>query len=924
MIRKYLYIILGIVGYSLKSHDAIAQSIGTANKALSISFIENKGQWDSSIYFKSKNAHLDILLKKNAIAYFLLNANELSTANKHFHDKTDGIDTVHGHFIDLSICNANTKAKPSPVGEANNYYYNYFIGNKAEKWHSHVKSYHKIIYNNIYNGIDLLISSQAESALKFDWIVKPHGNPNDIVLDYQGATKYKIEYNELYVHHTLGYFKEKQPFAYQIIKGQRILVPVAYAIKNNKVCFEVEAYNKDYDLIIDPDLIFSSYSGSTEDNYGFTATYDSKGNLYAGGITTGGKGGTYPVTPGAFQNFFSGGNLEAPLNLACDITISKYSADGKQLLYATYLGGENNESPHSLVVDAADNLVILGTTKSGDFPTSDSAYSKTLKGGSDILLSKLSEDGTQLLGSSLIGGTDNDGLNSQGTNLHKFYADDFKGDVIIDKSNNIIVASCSRSRDFPITANIFGDSVTPNFLKGVVFKMNANCSQLIFSSALQGLSNNAIYSIDLNKNEDIFIAGGTTGDMAIPNAKNTYIGGTADGFFIKIKQDGSQILQARYFGTDAYDQIFGLELDKDENVYIVGHTEGTLNNTANAYFNNNGKQFISKISSDFNQVVFLSKFGSGRNTLDFTVNAFLLDDCGRLYVSGWGGIRGVGNTQGLPTTANAFKANTDGRDFYLLVLGNNAEKLLYGSFFGGNQTGDHVDGGTSRFDKKGYIYQSVCASCPDPDKPNTSFISDFPTTADAVFKTNSSPRCSNAAFKMKFTFKDAKINFSIDTCTLLVKLNSPTENIISYDWLFANGETSKAANPEIPLEWVNNKEVSLVINNFTPCVDTAKITINYTQEIKKVKIANVFTPNNDGINDYFLFDGLSSPCDKAEIVIYNRWGQEIYTLPSISFKWDGKNKDGQDVTEGVYFYIASFKKYGQEQKSLHGTITLMR
>lgn len=920
MLYRYLYIFLFVCLYLIGQTPTRGQNnILPENRNSKISFIENKGQWDNDIKFKFKSASLDILLRNNAISYYLLDPAQMAKLNSHPRKTEVSSNSVNGHFINLTFRNAKT---PNPVanGEANHFYYNYFIGKDPDKWRSKVQSFQKIIYPNLYTNIDLAISSESNTRLKFDWILKPNADINDIELEYKGSTDYKIEYGELYIYHSLGFIKEKRPFAYQFINGKKVMVEVKYTLKNNTIHFEAAEYNKQFNLIIDPDLIFSTYSGSTEDNFGFTATYDSEGNLYAGGITSGGGAGHYPVTPGAYQLTFNGGTSEEPISLPSDITISKYRSDGKELLYATYLGGQFNEAPHSLIVDNNDNLVIMGTTKSDDYPMSTKAYNNIHRGGFDIIVSKLSKNGDTLIASTYIGGTGNDGLNSKGTALHKFYADDFRGDVIVDRENNIIVGSCSRSDDFPVTANSFGGSVIPNFLKGVVFKLDSNCSNLIFSSAFQGFSHNAVYSVDLNKSGDIFIAGGTTEDMAIRVAKNSYNGGLADGFFAKIQKDGTQILNARYFGTEKYEQIFGLELDPDENIYIVGHTDGLINTVGNVYFTPNGKQFVSKISNDFSNIVFLSKFGSDRNTIDLTINAFLLDDCGRLYMSGWGGINNVGNTNGLPVTSDAYKKTTDNRDFYIIVLGLNAKKLLYATFFGGDQSGDHVDGGTSRFDKKGFIYQSVCASCPDAGGT----ISDFPTSSDAVFKTNVSPRCSNAAFKMQFNFKEAKIDFTIDTCAGTIQFNCLTENVFSYLWQFPNGETSTEENPVLPIDKVNNKEVSLVINRLTPCGDSTKTNVVYTEEIKKVKTANVFTPNNDGLNDFFLLDGLTTPCDEAEITVYNRWGQEMYRSTSTNFKWDGKDGNGSNATDGVYFYIASFKKQNNAKKELHGTVTLLR
>lgn len=888
----------------------------------SIYFTENKGQWDNDIKFKFWNANNHILFNQNNIGYYFLNENQVAHENQHLKKDKFKNNSIDGHFITLKFVSANENPNIISNGKPAPFYKNFFLGSKPQKWQSKVQSFTQITYQNLYKHIDLKISAKNNSTLKYDWIIKPMGNLENIKLDFKGADSVYIQYNELYIAHSQGILKEQKPFAYQIINGKQVRVDVIYCITNKIISFKSNNYNKNYDLIIDPDLIFSTYSGATDDNFGFTATYDSEGNLFSGGVSGDAFAGKYPVTPGAFQLTYKGGNQEAPVNLACDITISKYSSDGKQLIYATYLGGSKNEYPHSLVADNNDNLVIMGTSKSIDFPMSSDSYDNSQNGDIDIIVTKLSKDGTTLLGSTFIGGLGSDGLNIKPF-LNTFYADEFRGDVTIDKQNNIIVGSCSFSTDFPFTSGSFGASIPSAIQKGVVFKLSPTCNNLLFSAAMPSNSEDVIYSVDLNQTDDIFIAGTTTGNMQIPTATNSFIGGNSDGFFAKIKFDGSTILKAKYFGTTQNDQVFSLELDNNEDIYIVGNSLGNIAPIGNVYSVANGKQFISKINNDFSTINFISTFGRGAADVDLSINAFLLDDCGRLYISGWGcndsrfGLGG--NTQGLPITNDAFQKTTDGNDFYLMVLGQNAEKILYATFFGGNSSPDHVDGGTSRFDKRGYIYQSVCASCP----ANGNFLSDFPTNTDAVFKTNVSPRCSNAAFKMSFRFKEAAIEMNIDTCAKTVTLGTPTENALNYLWLLPNGKTSVLKNPTVTIDEINNKEVVLILNANTNCADTAKQTLSFNELFNKVDFSNAFTPNNDGANDMFFIDGISQ-CGEYELTIFNRWGQEIYKTTSNQPKWDGKTSNGQDALAGVYYYLGYYKKQNEPEVKLHGTVTLIR
>src|SRR5690606_24359278 len=96
----------------------------------------------------------------------------------------------------------------------------------------------------------------------------------------------------------LGLIEEKKPYVYQVRNGRIVEISATYKIKDNVVTYELDEYDKTIELIIDPAMIFASYSGSLSDNFGMTATYDSNGSLYSGGIAF---GNSYPTTAGAYD-----------------------------------------------------------------------------------------------------------------------------------------------------------------------------------------------------------------------------------------------------------------------------------------------------------------------------------------------------------------------------------------------------------------------------------------------------------------------------------------------------------------------------------------------------------------------------------------------------------------------------------------------
>ena len=169
-----------------------------------------------------------------------------------------------------------------------------------------------------------------------------------------------------------------------------------------------------------------------------------------------------------------------------------------------------------------------------------------------------------------------------------------------------------------------------------------------------------------------------------------------------------------------------IEVDLDKRVYATGQTEGALARTTNTYGKDNAKQFISALKPSLDSVYFSTTFGNRTTLPELSPSAFMVDNCYNIYFSGWGSFSGT--TVDLEITPDANQKTTDGSDFYLVVLNKNAERVVYASYFGGDTSEDHVDGGTSRFDKTGVVYQSVCASCPNAPPG----LQDFPTSPGAA------------------------------------------------------------------------------------------------------------------------------------------------------------------------------------------------
>jgi hypothetical protein len=729
-----------------------------------LKFIENKNQWNCNVDFATQVSPFRMELKRDGFSFYLLDHKKIDELHHLNHLGTllseEGLEPmVEGVFISTQFVGSYA-GTPHGIQKSEEYY-NYFLGSDPEHWASAAYAYDAVLYPHLYEGIDLKVYSHGDNP-KYDLIVAPGADPSQIRIDYDGIDRLFIDDGDLHATTALGDIIEKSPIAWQIIQGEKRFVKCEFIISGRYVGFVFpDGFDSCYELTIDPILIFSTYSGSAADNWGSTATPGENGTLYSSGITNHFSGnvfsGTFPATPGSFQTNYGG---------LYDIAILKYDSLGKKVLYASYLGGGQSESPHSLVVNKDNELIVLGTTSSLNFPVSQTAVKKSFSGGDpvntvflyasgcDMIVSRISPDGKTLLASTFLGGSENDGINFLGSELRKNYGDDLRGDVITDDEGNIYISSVTASDDVG-AMNEYNGGITD----AVIVSLPADLSAINWATYVGGTGTDAAHSIKFDSDQNIVAAGGTTSvDFPVTSdVFQTSFSGIADGWIAKISSNGTTILNATYTGSFGFDQVYFLDLNTDDEVYVYGQTDSPREITPGVFGQPNSGQFLQKFSPTLSEEKFYTVFGTGKGSPDISPTAFLVNSCNNLYMAGWGGSLNSGvpgafetTTTGLEVTADAWQKTTAGHDFYFLVLSADAEERLYATFLGGNLSNTHVDGGTSRFDKQGVVYHAVCAGCRGND--------DFPTTPGVVSRTNNSTNCNNAAFKFDLSSLKALVS----------------------------------------------------------------------------------------------------------------------------------------------------------------------
>ncbi|MGZ3853810.1 MAG: PKD domain-containing protein, partial [Flavisolibacter sp.] len=447
----------------------------------------------------------------------------------------------------------------------------------------------------------------------------------------------------------------------------------------------------------------------------------------------------------------------------------------------------------------------------------------------------------------------------------------------------------------------------------VVLKFNPDLSTLLFSTYLGGNGNDAAYVIEVNPvDNNIYVAGGTE-SSDFPGSTAGTIGpanhGGIDGFVSIISNDGSTLIKSTYLGTNAIDQVYGLKFDLLGFPYVMGQTTGSWPVINAAWSTPSGRQFIAKLRPDLSNYVYSTVFGKttgGQSAPDISPVAFLVDRCENVYVSGWGGkvVSGLNypsaGVAGLPVTPDAIKSIPDvnarsglAEDFYFFVLKKDATKQLYGTFFGqnGGDIRDHVDGGTSRFDKNGVIYEAICASC-----GNTL---PFPTTPGAwATKKAASANCNLALVKIDFDLSGVRSGVQSwingrprDTAgcvPLTVELRDTVLNAVSYEWSFGDGSPGvKTTAPTTTHTYnaVGVYKVMLVAIDSTTCNlrDTSYVNIKVSDLEAKLDFNSIKLNPCDSFK--YRFDNLSS-------------APAVRPFTSTSFSWDFGDGSAQ-VTTGL-------------------------
>jgi Beta-propeller repeat/Cep192 domain 4/HYDIN/CFA65/VesB-like, Ig-like domain len=676
---------------------------------LPLRFEVNQGQMDPRAKFIARGNNYALFLMSGEAVLYLNKPSQGIGREPNIQEPVPN--SSDADIVQMRIVGADSPAGISALEELPGRT-NYFIGGNPSNWRSNVASYAKVKYKNIYPGIDLIYHGK-QGQLEYDFVVAPGTYPGIITLAFAisreqgeaGGLQIDADGN-LVIETSEGVISFRKPRVYQEIGGSEQVIAGRYVDRGKgQVGFEIGEYDRTKPLIIDPVLIYSTYLGGNDADYGVGIAVDSTGEAFVVGHTF---SNNFPV-------FSSTTPFQQTRNGGADVFVTKFNSDGSALEYSTYLGGSGNDYGQAITIDSTGNAYVTGRTESTNFPVAGTPFQATCgtcaSSNASAFVAKLDSTGSNLLYSTYLGGSNQDEGHGIG----------------VDSSGNAYVTGITASSNFPLTpANALRTSFVGS-TEAFVTGLDSTGLNLLYSTFLGGTGSDSGEAIAVDSAGKVYVAGYTTSPfvaLATGAFQGVNKGGT-DGFVGKLdpSQSGSaSLVYFTFLGGTAQEKARGIAVNSAGEAYVTGFTESNDFPVANAAQTTKGggtgsDAFVTKLSADATSAIFSTYLGGSDADRGRSI---AVDTSDNAYFAGF--------TLSIDfPTVNPFQASlAGGRDAFVVKI-NPAGSLVYSSYLGGiaNENGNDgafvaVDAGENAYVTGDTVssdfplsnaYQSMCGSC---------------------------------------------------------------------------------------------------------------------------------------------------------------------------------------------------------------------
>ncbi len=673
------------------------------NYATPLTFEANQGQSDPQVKFLSRGKGYKAFLTAGGMVLSLRPSQRVLSSRGAASSKPH-----QGVNATLQFRLVGAAQNPAIVGESRlPGHVNYFIGRDPAKWHTNIPTYARVRYKNVYPGIDLVYYG-SHQQLEYDFAVAPGADPGQIQFEVTGASQTELDgEGNLVLQTGSGELHFQSPVVYQQSSGVRVPVAGSYVMNDSThIAFQVAHYDASKPLVIDPVLVYSTYLGGSGDDEPSGIAVDSTGTVYLAGYT---DSTDFPLD-----------TLGSPSSGSTHVFVAKLDPTGSNLVYADYIGGNNDDYGYALVLDSAKEVYVTGSTASSDFPMVN-PYQDTYPGSFNGFLAKVSADGSSLLYSTYLGGNGSDQPAS----------------IAIDSLGSVLVAGNTSSTNFPLanayqtTASANQGGVYGNY--GFLTKFSPDGSYLVYSTYLAGNTNqayncggtpcwsspySAINGIAVDSNGNAYAAG-ITNTYNFPTTSSAYL--TADstpqnsivGFTSKFSISGALDYSTYFYESSGIlTNISAIAVDASGSAYITGSafSDGTFPVTSTSICDPGSSgyacdyAFVTKFDPAGSTLLYSTFLGPNNNA---SPQAIALDANHDAYVL-------ASTSSSTFSTVNGIEAYSNGSDLLLVEIDPAAGSELFATFLGGSA--DEYPAGIA-IDSTGSLY--LAGSTDSSDLPVT-------------------------------------------------------------------------------------------------------------------------------------------------------------------------------------------------------------
>lgn len=426
----------------------------------------------------------------------------------------------------------------------------FFVGSDPSSWRTDLPAYQEVHIGDAANGVGVAFGFRA-GEFEYDVEFAPGVQCSAFEARCPGAALELDALGRLLVHRDGTTLAFSIPATFTVDRaGQRQPSEARFVLLGtDRFGFVAEDRDVERALIVDPALVYSTFLGSSSFDQVNSITVDgSCAGIVAGWTLS----PAFPTTGSAFDTTFNGTR---------DAFVAKLSDGGHTLVYASFLGGGDDDEATCVAADAQGSVLVAGRTRSASFPTTVGAYDTSANGAEDVFVARLDPFGSTLEFSTRIGGE----------------GEDVPTGVVFVSDGDAIVAGTTRSLTFPTVAGSF-DVFPHGGRDGFVARLAAAGDVLVYSSRLGGSQDDDVLGLAVPGYGSFVdrpcVTGATTSSdfPASVSAFATSLDGASDGFVTAFDPSGASLAFSTFLGGVNADVGAAIAVADDGSVTLAGET----------------------------------------------------------------------------------------------------------------------------------------------------------------------------------------------------------------------------------------------------------------------------------------------------------------------------------------------------------------